>query len=183
MNLGDIIYHVLFYGTALMVISSALIVAFGKNIVRAAFALLLTFFGIAGLYIFMAADFMAVLQILIYVGGILVLILFAVMLTNKIQDVKLSNPVTKPFVAAPLCLIVLIGLIWIIIKSPWQTKALIIAPTTAEIGKSLMGYYLLPFEAVSVVLLVALIGAAYLARPVRGDKTSAELSRSQKENK
>lgn len=164
MTTGDFIYHIIFYGIVLVVIYSAMMVAFARNIVHSAFALLLTFFGIAGLYVFLAADFMAALQVLIYVGGILVLILFAVMLTHKIKDVKLSNPATSPWLAGPISLVVLAGLIYLIIKTPWDVKPLNVAPTTAEIGREIMGPYLLPFEAASVVLLVALIGAAYLAR-------------------
>jgi NADH-quinone oxidoreductase subunit J len=168
--LSEVIYSILFYVFVLMVVGSAIVVAFSRHIMHSAFALLLTFFGVAGLYAFLAADFLAALQVLVYVGGILVLILFAVMLTHKISDVNLSNPTTKPWIAAPIVLIVLTGLIWIIIKTPWQTHPLSTAPTTAEIGISIMGPYLLPFEAVSVVLLVALIGAAYLARESKGEE-------------
>lgn len=164
MSLGEFIYHVIFYGIALLVVCSAIIVAFSKKIMHSAFALLLTFFGVAGLYVFIAADFIAAVQILIYVGGILVLILFAVMLTHKVNDIKLSNPATSPWIAGPITLIVLAGLSWLIVKTPWPVKPLKIAPTTAEIGQAIMGTYLLPFEATSVVLLIALIGAAYLAR-------------------
>lgn len=164
MSLGDIIYHIIFYGLAVLVINSALLVAFARNITHSAFALLLTFFGVAGLYAFISADFLAALQLLIYVGGILVLILFAVMLTSKIKDVKLSNPATSPWLGGPIALVVLGGLIWVITKTPWSTGLSEPAPTTAEIGKAIMGPYLLPFEAASVVLLIALIGSAYLAR-------------------
>ncbi|MBI4834204.1 MAG: NADH-quinone oxidoreductase subunit J [Planctomycetes bacterium] len=162
--LSEIIHHVIFYGLVLLVLNSAFIVAFSRNITHSAFALLLTFFGVAGLYVFLAADFLAALQLLIYVGGILVLILFAVMLTNKISDVNLSNPAAKPWLGGLISLSVLAVLIWVIVKTPWETVPLQDTPTTAQIGMSIMGQYLLPFEAVSVVLLVALIGAAYLAR-------------------
>jgi len=173
--LSDVIYSIIFYVFVLMVVGSAIIVAFSRYIMHSAFALLLTFSGVAGLYVFLAADFLAALQVLIYVGGILVLILFAVMLTHKISNVQLSNPVTKPWIAGPIALVILLGLIWIIIKTPWQVKAVPTESvgTTVEIGKAIMGTYLLPFEAVSVVLLVALIGAAYLARPVPGGTTSS----------
>jgi len=166
MSTGDFIYHIVFYALALLVVYSAVIVAFARNIVHAAFALLLTFFGVAGLYVFLAADFLAALQVLIYVGGILVLILFAVMLTHKIKDVKLSNPATTPWVAGPIALIVLVGLIYLIVRTPWSVKSVesVASPTTVQIGEAIMGPSLLPFEAASVVLLIALIGAAYLAR-------------------
>ena len=167
MSLGEILYQVIFYGFALLVTCSAMVVAFSKNIVHSAFALLLTFFGVAGLYVFLAADFLAGVQVLIYVGGILVLLLFAVMLTHKISEVKLSNPATKPWLAGPLVLIILIGLIRVFLTTDWPVKEMATGPTTKEIGKAIMGQYLLPFETVSVLLLAALIGAAYLARPKR----------------
>ena len=80
-----------FYLIALLTIASAGMVAFSRNIIYSAFSLLGTFMGVAGLYIFLGADFVAAVQVLIYVGGILVLILFAVMLTHRITDVTITN--------------------------------------------------------------------------------------------
>ena len=80
-----------FYLIALLTIVSAGMVAFSRNIIYSAFSLLGTFMGVAGLYIFLGADFVAAVQVLIYVGGILVLILFAVMLTHRITDVTITN--------------------------------------------------------------------------------------------
>src|SRR5829696_9777908 len=81
-----------FLGLAALTLGSAGIVAFSKNIIHSALALLGTFMGIAGLYITLSADFLAAVQILVYVGGTLTLILFAVMLTSRIEDMKVSNP-------------------------------------------------------------------------------------------
>ncbi|MCK4908630.1 MAG: NADH-quinone oxidoreductase subunit J [Planctomycetes bacterium] len=172
MSNSEIIYTVIFYVFGLLTIGSACIVAFSRNILHSAFALLLTFFGVAGLYVFLQADFLAAAQVVIYVGGILVLILFAVMLTNKITDIHMSNPATKPWLAAPLVLIVFAGLTWLIVKTDWavvETAKLISEPTVEKIGYAIMGKYLLPFELISVLLLGALLGAAYLARPKKKD--------------
>lgn len=165
MQLSEIIYQVIFYAFAALLVSSAFIVAFSRNIVHSAFALLLTFFGVAGLYVFLAAEFIAAAQVLIYVGGILVLILFAVMLTNKITDVNLSNPTTSPVVAAPLVLVIFIGLLYVIFTTNWQVSPELFSADTKKIGESLMGGYLLVFEVAGVLLLAALLGAAFLARP------------------
>ena len=81
----------IFYLLAALTIGSALIVALSHNLVHSAFALLGTFMGVAGLYAMLAADFVAVIQVMLYIGGILVLILFAVMLTHRIADVEVSN--------------------------------------------------------------------------------------------
>src|ERR687892_1893948 len=82
---------VVFYLVAIITIGSALMVALSRNIIYSAFSLLGTFAGVAGLYIFLGADFVAAVQVLIYVGGILILILFAVMLTHRITDVQITN--------------------------------------------------------------------------------------------
>src|SRR3954464_5697489 len=83
---------VAFLALAALTLGSAGIVAFSKNIIHSSLALLGTFMGIAGLYITLSADFLAATQILVYVGGTLTLILFAVMLTSRIEDMKVSNP-------------------------------------------------------------------------------------------
>src|SRR6266545_7655777 len=80
-----------FYLIALITVVSAAMVAFSRNIIYSAFSLLGTFMGVAGIYVFLGADFVAAVQVLIYVGGILVLILFAVMLTHRITDVQITN--------------------------------------------------------------------------------------------
>src|SRR5512137_1644583 len=81
---------------ALCAVIGAGFVAFSKNIVHSAFALLLSFFGVAGLYVLLSADFIAATQVIVYIGGILVLILFGVMLTEQIEHVNISNAVMKP---------------------------------------------------------------------------------------
>jgi NADH-quinone oxidoreductase subunit J len=126
------------------------------------------------MYALMKADFIFVIQILVYVGGILVLIIFAVMLTHKIVDVNVSNestPTPWAVVAATCLLITLVALtIWA--RSGWNRpggEAAMVTPQdnvslTQVIGKALMSEYLYPFEIISVLLLACLIGAAYLAR-------------------
>ena len=167
MVLSDVIYQVIFYAVAGLVLGSALIVAMSRNIVHSAFALLLTFFSIAGIYVFLSAEFLAVAQVVIYVGGILVLILFAVMLTNKVKDVNLSNPSAPPYIAAPLVVLIFGGLVWLITHTPWKVGSLQEIGTINDIGNILMGKYLLAFEVAAVLLLGALLGAAYLARRKR----------------
>lgn len=167
--MSEIIYNTIFYLFVVLTIGSAMIVAFSRNIVYSAFALLLTFFAVAGIYVFLSAEFLAVAQIIIYVGGILVLIIFAVMLTNKIRDINLSNPSTSPYIAAPLVIIIFVGLVWLIMTTPWAIKGPGEVGNINDIGNALLGKYLLPFEVAAVLLLGALLGATYLARPVRGD--------------
>jgi NADH:ubiquinone oxidoreductase subunit 6 (subunit J) len=94
MDAGELILNGVFYVLAIAAIAGAIAVATSRNIVRSAFALLAVLFSVAALYAVMKADFIAAAQVLIYVGGILVLIIFAVMLTHRITDVKLSNDST-----------------------------------------------------------------------------------------
>lgn len=150
--------------TALM-LGSALVVVHGKNLVRSAFALLATFFSVAVFYALLGADFLAGAQLLIYVGGILTLILFGVMLTNRIYDLNLEAATFQVVPGALVSASVFVLLATVIVRTPWS-RAVIVedGPTTATIGRSLMTEYVLPFEVASVLLLVALLGAAMLVR-------------------
>ena len=154
-----------FYLIALITVVSAGMVAFSRNIIYSAFSLLGTFMGVAGLYVFLGADFVAAVQLLIYVGGILVLILFAVMLTHRITDVQVTNRAAGRIPA----LIIIGALIYLLIETikvtPWvKAKQVVYAPTTASIGDLFLSSYLLPFELASLVLLGAMIGAVVLSR-------------------
>ena len=154
-----------FYIVAGITVASALGVAFSRNIVYSAFALMGTFMGAAGLFVMLAADFIAVVQVLVYVGGILVLMLFAVMLTHRIADVQVSNR-SVGTVPALVIVGVLGGVMGrAILATSWHTVAQPDAqPTTYGIGDGFLTTYLLPFELASLVLLAALIGAVVLSR-------------------
>ncbi len=159
-----------FYLIAGVTIGSAAIVAFSRNLVYSAFALLGTLLGVAGMYAMLAADFVAIVQILTYVGGILVLLIFAVMLTHRISDVAISNRVVGP-VPALLFVVLVAGVMGMcVLGANWSQLATTSAePTTAGIGQAFLGPYILPFELASVVLLVALIGAIVISRKeIRG---------------
>ena len=154
-----------FYLIALITVASAGMVAFSRNIIYSAFSLLGTFMGVAGLYIFLGADFVAGAQLLIYVGGILVLILFAVMLTHRITDVAITNRAAGRIPALLVVTLLLVMLIRIVKETPWvKVKEVSYAPTTAHIGDAFLNEYLLPFELASVILLGAMIGAVVLSR-------------------
>ena len=157
---------VIFYVFAAITVGSAAVVVLARSLIYSAFALLFTFFGVAGLYVLLGADFLAATQLLIYVGGILVLLLFGVMLTHKLYDLDLRTEVTQ---FAPGLILALAGVFGVlaltILRTRWATGAgRAPAPTTAEIGRQFMGPYLLPFEAASILLLVALMGAAMIVR-------------------
>jgi NADH:ubiquinone oxidoreductase subunit 6 (subunit J) len=154
-----------FYLVAILTVGSAFIVAFSSNIIYSAFSLLGTFAGVAGLYVFLGADFVAGVQLLIYVGGILVLILFAVMLTHRITDVEITNRAAGRIPALIITGLFIYLLIQTVRQTPWvKVKEIVHEPTTAKIGDLFLENYLLPFELASLVLLAALIGAVVLSR-------------------
>ncbi len=160
------LYDIIFYFFAVITLVSAGIVVFSKNIIYSAFSLLFTFFGVAGLYILLSADFLAITQLLIYVGGILVLLLFGVMLTNKVIDVEMKTGTLQTLPASVLVAVAAGALCGVFYITDWKVVRGVteVSDTTNVIGEMLLTSYLLPFEIASVVLLVALVGAAMIAR-------------------
>jgi len=205
-------FDIIFYIFGAITIGGAFVTVFAKDIVYAAFALLFTFFGIAGLFVMANADFLAVTQLLVYVGGILILLLFGVMLTSRIGTVDIRVSSGSKWAAGILA----IGLFGILMAAffgtaathtekdkagkskevfswashstpPWMNsqwnknatdevlKTKFGAPdekktnegssgTAVEIGKLFLTDFLLPFEVISVLILVSLIGATMIAR-------------------
>tara|TARA_B100000029_G_C16876976_1_gene705226 strand:- start:24 stop:524 length:501 start_codon:yes stop_codon:yes gene_type:complete len=157
----------IFIGLIFIISASAIWVVSSPNLVHSAVSLLFTLFGVAGLYVFLYADFLAATQIVIYVGGILVLIIFGVMLTNKIDKPVIasnsSNKVIGVFVSSFIFSILSI----VVFQTNWSIseKHLEEGPSTVYlIGQLILGKYLLPFELISILLLAALVGSAMLAR-------------------
>jgi NADH-quinone oxidoreductase subunit J len=161
MSPSDVVFAVF----AAISVGSAAVCVLARSLIYSAFALLFTFFGVAGLYLLLGADFLAATQLLVYVGGILVLLLFGVMLTHKIYDLDLRSEVTQFPAGLIVATAVLVILAWSAFRTPWRVgEGRPPAPTTAEIGREFMGAWLLPFEAASILLLVALMGAALIVR-------------------
>lgn len=162
---GDLAVQIIFYVFAALVIGSAFLVVYGRNLVYSAFALLATFFGVAVFYVLLGADFLAGAQVLIYVGGILILLLFGVMLTQRIYDLNLKTETHQVLPGAAVALAVFAALIAVIFRTPWRNLGIVVEGATTEtIGRLFLTRYILPFEAASLLLLVALIGAAMLVR-------------------
>ena len=148
MNLFDII----FYAFAAFTLVSAAIMVVSKNIIHSAVGLLFSFFGVAGIYVLLAADFLAVVQILVYVGGILILLLFGVMLTQRITSVDMRTG-TLQLVPAILAVAgVFVILFRVITKTSWKIiPKSDFNPTAEKIGHLLMKEFLIPFEIVSLI--------------------------------
>ncbi|TAL66772.1 MAG: NADH-quinone oxidoreductase subunit J [Bacteroidetes bacterium] len=159
---------IIFYFFAVLIVASAAVVVFSKNIMYSAFALLFTFFGVAAIYVLLNADFLALTQIMIYIGGILVLIIFGVMLTTRITGVDIKSGLMGKMQigitgAALAILTITMGVMYSNVK--WFTRdSEPLKDTISPIGRMLLTDYLLAFEAASVLLLIAIIGAAMIAR-------------------
>lgn len=157
--------EILFWLIAALTIASAAMVVLNNQLLYSAIALLFTLFGIAGLYIYLWADFIAGVQLLVYIGGINVLIIFGIMLTNRISSIRLSQTNVQQGVGGVVAFWLFILISMVISKTPWyQTTSAEPSSTVREVGILLMTKFILPFEAISLLLLGALIGAALLSR-------------------
>lgn len=168
MNLAEGVQFVSFALLSVMMIGSALGVVLLANIVYSAFLLGGVFISIAGFYLLLNADFVAAAQILIYVGAVNVLILFAIMLVNKQEDfVPIANRWVRTASTAIVCVGLFALLGTMVLATNWSvdpTVTVVGDGSIVEIGKHFFSDFLLPFELASVLLLMAMIGAIVLAR-------------------
>ena len=158
--------ELVFAALAVITLVGAVAAVAAASLFRSALGLMLSLFGVAGLFLLQRAEFLAVVQVLVYVGGVSVLIVFAIILTEREGGHAEVN--TNPRMAWPAAFIALGltgGLAAMIQGSPVFTAAPDASPwDAAALGRSFVGAYLVPFEAVSLLLLVALIGALLIAR-------------------
>ena len=158
----------LFYFIACLTIISALFVVLNRNPVYSAVMLVFCFFSLAALYVLLEAYFVAVLEVIVYAGAIMVLFLFVIMLINVGKEIAATSIIVKAKVL-PFVLVVLFSLN-IILLILWRNEGLHQSNTISSvgsitaIGQALFTKYLLPFEIASLLLLVALIGTVYLAK-------------------
>lgn len=160
---------VLFYAIALLTTLSAWAIVLSQNIVRMSVYLLLTLVGAAGLYLLMRAEFLAAIQLVVYAGGTLILIVFGVMLTSKNPFMQLRVPLWEMFVGVFIGVIIAGLLIFAMVRS--ASPQHYFAPEhsgnygdVSVIGRALLSGYVVPFEIAAVLLLVVMIAAAFMAR-------------------
>lgn len=170
-----------FYAFSALTLGSALAVLLTRNVLYAAFFLLLTLFGVAGLFVLASADFLAIAQIMIYVGGVLVLVIFGIMLThkselptdtnsqqpNRIASQNRSGLVPGWVIALLVSGALFMALYTLLVRADFTLLSRPIGwqSTIQTIGKQLMTEYVVPFEIAAILLLAALVGATYLAAP------------------
>ncbi|PRY12682.1 NADH dehydrogenase subunit J [Pontibacter ummariensis] len=163
----------LFYLFAALAVLSGAYMVLTRNLLYAGFSLLVTLLSIAGIYVLLYADFVAVTQLMVYVGGVLVLILFGIMLSSRVQDKSVRSESVNKIWGTLVAGLVGVGLCYTILKAnisslPWllaaETDVLGWQKSTVQmIGIKLMTDVVVPFEVVSLLLLIALMGAAYIA--------------------
>ncbi|OGU58667.1 MAG: hypothetical protein A2X64_09195 [Ignavibacteria bacterium GWF2_33_9] len=161
--------ELVFYLFAFIVVLSAMGVVFSRKLMYSAFSLLFTFFGVAGLYAVLNADFLAVVQIMIYVGGILVLIIFGVMLTSKVTGVDIVSGGTGKTLyigSTVVSAAMLFFLTYLYNTVNWHLPEVTKYSETSldAIGNLLLTKYVLTFLVAAILLLIAFIGAALIAR-------------------
>ncbi len=167
MNLSEGVQVVSLIALTAMMTAAAVGVVLLPNIVYSAFLLGAVFISISGMYVLLNADFVAAAQVLIYVGAVNVLILFAIMLVNKRQPyAAVQFSLIRNGATVVVCLALFTLLSFMITSTPWQLKPVVAAlpSTLVVLGKHFFTDFLLPFELASILLLIALIGAIVLAR-------------------
>jgi NADH:ubiquinone oxidoreductase subunit 6 (subunit J) len=167
MNFAEIVFYIF---AALTILCAGAIV-FIKNVLYCALCLLGCFFGVAALYVFAFADFLAIAQIMIYIGGVLVLLIFGIMLSRRLAGDKFIVTEQRNLFAGMLAGGGFFGLLlYLIVKVnfsaiPWIASYQSVGTQSSvkTIGKNLMTDYSIPFEVSGIILLVALIGASFIA--------------------
>lgn len=161
MTLVQLVFLVL----AAAAVGSAIGVVTSRNIFYSALMLIACFFMVAGFYVLLEATFLAAVQVLIYVGAIAVLIIFAVMLTERMMSETKRAWNEQWWIALIVAICLAAVMIYVVVTADWQVSDAA-TPTNpvVALGQSLLSTYVLPFEIASVILLMALIGAIILAR-------------------
>ncbi len=157
----------LFILLAVLTLGGALGVVLTRNVVHAALALLLSLFAVAGVYLVLFAEFLALVQVLIYGGAVIIVLLFAIMVTRGSEYPRISNNRQWPLAAVAALGVLGVLIPSFLINSLDNTEAK--SPVFSDLANSLFTRWAIPFERASLVLLVALIGAIIIARPGRDE--------------
>jgi NADH:ubiquinone oxidoreductase subunit 6 (subunit J) len=159
----------LFWIFGVAILSGAALVAFTRNMIHAAAGLFLSLFAVAGIFILSGADFLGIVQLIVYIGGVLILLLFGVMLTRKTSGDALPPGSFQLPIGIGLTVLLVAAMIYALLPGDYapidgQGTLELTEGSTSGIGVQMLTQYVLPFEAVSFLLLTTLVGAAWLAR-------------------
>ncbi|MCI0394994.1 MAG: NADH-quinone oxidoreductase subunit J [Chloroflexi bacterium] len=168
---------IIFAIISVLTLVSAVIVVTDRNLFHAALAMMASFLGVAGLYVLLEAGFLAAAQLLVYIGAISILVIFAIMMTRRLMQTTESPFNSQQLGGLAVAGLVLAGLVFLILQT-WpldfsagapEASAEVLRGSVAELGRSLVSpdQYVIPFELASVLLLAALVGAIVIAWPER----------------
>ncbi|MDP8923852.1 MAG: NADH-quinone oxidoreductase subunit J [Chloroflexota bacterium] len=165
MSATDAIVAIVFYVVAALMVVGSISMVFARNMIRSALLLVVVLGGVAVMYVLLSADFLAAAQLLVYVGAIMVLMLFAIMLTPNQVDLSGGTTEGQKISAALTALVVAAIAIGVVVTHPWNLRPVALnVETTGLIGLLLLNTYVLPFWIASILLTVGLIGAIVIAR-------------------
>lgn len=171
-NLSEVVplTQIVFWVLTVITIGGGIGVISSRNLFRGAFSLILSFIGVAGYYVLLSAGFLAVVQLMVYVGSIAILILFAIMFSQRMMTAR-SQTNRQWWLGLPIAIVLFVVLVFIVSSVNWPVSGAVpVGDTVQQLGVAFLGSYLIPFMVVSVLLSVALVGAIILAR----EKTEAE---------
>lgn len=164
-----------FYFIAVAVVGCAIGMVAFKNLIHSAISMVCCFIGVAGLYILLHAELLAAAQVLIYVGAISILIIFAIMLTrHRTGDIRIFFH-RQSWIAIPIVATVAVILTAVLASSDFNTTEAGANPSTEEVSHIIFDQYAFPFEVASLVLLVAMVGAVLLASKERKQRKRKRL--------
>jgi NADH-quinone oxidoreductase subunit J len=164
---------VLFLLASATVLVAGVAVVAARNLVRAAFWLLPCFLGVAGLFVLLGAHFLAAIQVLIYAGAIMLLLLFVLLLTRDIGEAQAAAHNRQTAWAVMAAGLLAAGAVGVVLGQSWPLALGPVRADTGAVGEALLRTYLLPFEVASVLLLAAIIGAIVIARSEPRDPASS----------
>lgn len=140
------------------------IIVYTKNIVHAAYALCMTLIGVAGIYVILMSELLAVVQIMLYAGGVVILLAFGVMMTNRLRGERVTSKSTNIVLGAIISLGLFSLLAYLISSASFTISQVEAKDQIREIGVSFLTDHVVAFELVAFILLVALVGASYMAK-------------------
>lgn len=168
--MGNVFQEIVFWTLAVITVAAAMGVVRTYNMFRAALLLVVSFVGIAGIFVLLNAEFLAVVQLLVYAGGVAVLVIFAAMVTTNATEGNRSTG-TQPF-ALIVSISLLATVLFVVVQSDWavlpndlpEPLAHVFVDTPVMVGRMLLNEFVLPFEIAGVLLLAAVVGALSLVR-------------------
>ena len=159
MNLADVV----FCGIAALTVLGAVLAVWLKNVFYNAMGLILSLFGVAALFIYLDAEFLAVIEVIIYIGAISIAIIFAIMLSRPWAQAQTPRSPLKLVRSALAASLLGTGMILLVRQVAWPVAETVTDGSIESIGRALLSTYALPFEVVSLVLLVAIVGALVIS--------------------